>query len=120
MIFRLVFPFSNGMANLRLADWPAILQTGQIGRLVGIHILFYTTIYYMPCDRIHATDQSRSPRAVHITRYTMLSGLMLHDIPRHLTFELDHVRKCTCKVIFQNFIHFLCACSGAGQPSRDM
>ena len=33
-----------------------------------------------------------SRRAVHITRYnTTLSGLILHDIPRHLTFELDHV-----------------------------
>ena len=38
--------------------------------------------------------------AGHKMPYCPLSGLILHDIPRHLTFELDHVRKCTCKMIF--------------------
>ena len=37
MIFRLAVPFANWMANLRLADWPANLQIGQIGRLVGTY-----------------------------------------------------------------------------------
>ena len=41
----------------------------------------------------------RSPTAVHKFPYCPLSGLILHDIPRHLTFELDHERKCTCKMI---------------------
>ena len=43
---------------------------------------------------------SGSSRAVHKMPYCPLSGLILHDIPRHLTFELDHVRKCACKMIF--------------------
>ena len=43
----------------------------------------------------------RSSRAVHKFPYCPLSGLILHDIPRHLTFELDHERrKCTCKKFF--------------------
>ena len=45
----------------------------------------------------------RSPRAglaVHKMPYCPLSGLILHDIPLHLTFVLDHVRKCTCKKDF--------------------
>ena len=35
VIFRLVIPFANRLANLRLADWLANLQIDQIGRLVG-------------------------------------------------------------------------------------
>ena len=42
----------------------------------------------------------RSPRAVHKFPYCPLTGLKLHDIPRHLTFELDHERKWTCTMIF--------------------
>ena len=38
MIFRLVVPFVNRPANLRLADWLVNLQIGQIGRLVGTYI----------------------------------------------------------------------------------
>ena len=37
MIFRLVVPFANRLANPRLADWLANLQIGQIGRLVGTY-----------------------------------------------------------------------------------
>ena len=49
----------------------------------------------------------RSLRPVHKFLYCLLGGLILHDIPRDLTFELDHERKCTCKIdFFHNFIHF--------------
>ena len=58
----------------------------------------------------------RSPRAVHNLPYCPLSGLILRDIPRHLTVELDYVHKCTCKMIFFHFIHFVCMC----QRSCDM
>ena len=44
MIFRLVVPFANRSANLRLADWPANLQIGQIGRLVGTQTLTQSDI----------------------------------------------------------------------------
>ena len=50
----------------------------------------------------------RLPRAVHKFPYCPLSGLMLHDIPRHLTFELDHKRKCTCKMIFFIILFIFC------------
>ena len=49
-----------------------------------------------------------SPRAVHEMPYCPLSGLILRDIPRHLTFELGHVRKCTCRMIFSQFYSFFC------------
>ena len=38
MTFRLIVPFANRLANLRLTDWAANLQ---IGRLVGIDLLLY-------------------------------------------------------------------------------
>ena len=38
MIFRLVVPFANRSANLRLADWLANLQDWQIGRNIYIYI----------------------------------------------------------------------------------
>ena len=38
MIFRLVIPFANRLGNLGLADWPANLQIGLIGRLDGTNI----------------------------------------------------------------------------------
>ena len=42
-ILKLVVPFGNRVANLRLADWPANLQTGQICILDGIYILEHTS-----------------------------------------------------------------------------
>ena len=38
VIFRFVVPFANRLANLRLADWLANLQIGQIGRLFGTYL----------------------------------------------------------------------------------
>ena len=75
-----------------------------------VHIPVYNIKQFITCHVIvfMPLTNLRSPIAVHITRYTTLSGLILHNIPRHLTFELDHVRKCTCKVIFFIMLFIFC------------
>ena len=78
----------------------AIFSTGS----KCIYIITCHVAVFMPLTN------PRLPRAVHTTRYTTLSGRILHDIPRHLTFELDHVRKWMynhVKWFSHNFIHFL-------------
>ena len=38
VIFRFIVPFANRLANLRLADWLANLQIGQICRFFGTYL----------------------------------------------------------------------------------
>ena len=63
----------------------------------------------------------RSPRAVHITRYTTLIGLIYYTI-YHGIWPLNSIMYVYVHVkwFFHNFFHFLCACTCAGQPSHDM
>ena len=68
----------------------------RLGLYFSAHVRFiaYHVIVFMPLTN------PCSPWAVHNLPYCPLSGLIiLHDIPRHLIFELDHVRKCSCKMI---------------------
>ena len=61
----------------------------------------------MPRDRIFMPlTNPRLPRAVLKFPYCLLSGLILYDIPRQLTFELDHERKCTYEMVFFIFYSF--------------
>ena len=61
-IFRLVVPFVNRLANLRLADWLANLQIGQMGRLVGT----YNVYIYLDILRLILVSE-------------LTSGLMIND-----------------------------------------
>ena len=103
------------------------LSTGLVYCNDCIQYTVLYTVYFIPCHAIvfMPLTNPRSPRAVHKMSYCPFSRLILHDIPRHLTFELYHVLqicKCTCKLIFSKFYSFLCVCtciSCVGQPSRD-
>ena len=68
----------------------------------AMHIITCHVIVFMPLTN------PRSPRAVPKFLYCPLCGLILHNIPRHLTFELDHERKCTCKMIFFIILFIFC------------
>ena len=57
VIFRFVVPFANRLANLRLADWLANLQIGQIGRLVGTCTCRYKLVdLHDACDTCTCTS----------------------------------------------------------------
>ena len=77
----------------------------------------YSTLYYLPGNlqvliTYHVIvfmplTNPRSSRAVHILPYCPLTGPILRDIAWHLTFELDHVRKCIVLPSPQSITHTL-------------
>ena len=83
-------------------DYTIIIYTCTVRVLLSFitcHVIVFTPL-----------TNPRSPRAVHKMPYCPLSELILHNISLYLTLELDHVRKCTCKVIFSRFYSFFVQC----------